>query len=162
VLLNSTLLGSSLGEYSYLGKRSVVQNAVIGRYCSIASEVFIGMGAHPVEQFSTSPLFYRRRNTFGLEVVKEDLDFEEYAPIEIGNDVWIGTRAMIMDGVTIGHGAIVAANAVVTKDVPPYAIVGGVPAKLIRYRFAPERIEELLTSEWWTHTPEQVLEQMRA
>lgn len=88
-------------------------------------------------------------NTFNLKVVDADLEFEEYAHIDIGNDVWIGARAIIMDGIKIGHGAVVAANAVVTKDIPPYAIVGGIPAKIIKYRFEPDKIERLIQSEWW-------------
>jgi hypothetical protein len=72
----------------------------------------------------------------------------------IGHDVWIGRDAMIMDGLSVGTGAVIAARALVTKDVPPYAIVGGAPARIIRYRFAPELIERLLASQWWTLSPE--------
>jgi chloramphenicol O-acetyltransferase type B len=149
VLKNTLLNNCNIGNYSYIGQKSFVQNTTIGRYCSIANDVCIGLGAHPKDFFSTSPLFYRVKNTFKMNIIDYDLNFDEYIPIIIGNDVWIGTRAIIMDGVTIGDGAIVAANAVVTKDVPPYAIVAGVPAKIISYRFEQEKISSLLILKWW-------------
>jgi acetyltransferase-like isoleucine patch superfamily enzyme len=150
ILENSLVLNSTIKTCSYIGRNSIVQNASIGSFCSIANDVFIGLGTHPTAHFSTSPLFYRVANTFNLKLIDDDYEFAEYRPIEIGNDVWIGTRAIILDGVKIGDGAIVAANAVVTKDVPPYAIVGGVPAMVIRYRFSPEKIEQLLKLQWWS------------
>ena len=79
-------------------------------------------------------------------------------PINIGSDVWIGAEAIIMDGVTIGNGAIVAAGAVVTKDVPDYGIVGGVPAKLIKYRFNEAQKKALISTEWWEKQPKEVKE----
>lgn len=149
VLNNCIINFSKIGSYSYIGRYCIIQNTTIGKYCSIANDVFIGLGKHPTDLISTSPLFYRKRNTLKLQLVEKDFDFEEYANISIGNDVWIGTRAIIMDGLKIGTGAIIAANSVVTKDVPPYAIVAGVPAKIIKYRFQENKIDELLTSEWW-------------
>jgi acetyltransferase-like isoleucine patch superfamily enzyme len=149
-ILSHTILNScTVANYSYIGRNSLVQNSLIGAYCSIANDVCIGLGQHPQDHFSTSPLFFRVNNTFKISVIEIDLDFDEYNQIDIGNDVWIGARAIIMDGVSIGDGAIVAANAVVTKDVPPYAIVGGVPAKVISYRFGQEKINNLLDSKWW-------------
>ncbi len=91
-----------------------------------------------------------------MKVVPKDSDFQDYQRIEIGNDVWIGARVVILDGVKIGNGAVIAAGAVVAKDVPPYAIVGGVPAKLIRYRLTPERLDEITRTEWWNKEPEEV------
>jgi acetyltransferase-like isoleucine patch superfamily enzyme len=127
----------------------LIQNTTIGKYCSIANDVIIGLGSHPLNLFSTSPLFYKRINPLKLKLVKENQDIKEYKPIHIGHDVWIGTRAIIMDGVRIGNGAVVASNSVVTKDVPAYAIVGGVPAKIIKYRFTDEIQLSLLKSNWW-------------
>ncbi len=150
ILENCLVINSAIKKYSYIGRNSIVQNASIGSFCSIANDVFIGLGTHPTTLFSTSPLFYRVSNTFGVKLIERDDGFSEYQPINIGNDVWLGARATVMDGVTIGDGAIIAANAVVTKDVPPFAIVAGVPAKVITYRFSPEKIEELQKTQWWS------------
>jgi chloramphenicol O-acetyltransferase type B len=141
------ILKSTIADYSYMGKSCKVQNAEIGSFCSIANEVTIGLGIHPKDFFSTSPIFYRSKNL--IFDLGEERFTEEYKPIHIGHDVWIGTRALILDGVHIGNGAIVAANAVVTKDVPEYAIVAGIPAKVINYRFdAPKRVG-LSKTQWW-------------
>lgn len=151
VLKNSILNNVFLDSYSYIGRNSLIQNTTIGKFCSIANDVMIGLGSHPTDLFSTSPLFYRKRNTFKIDFASENLDFEEYAETIIENDVWIGARATVLDGVKIQNGAIVAAGALVTSDVPPYAIVGGVPAKIIRYRFEKSKIEFLLKSKWWNN-----------
>ncbi len=149
ILENCVINHSSINSYSYIGKGCILQYATIGKFCSIGSDVCIGLGTHPIDNFSTSPLFYRKKNTLNIKLVHQDLEFNEYKPIIIGHDVWIGTRALIMDGVNIGSGAIIAANSVVTKDVPPYSIVGGSPAKIIRYRFDEAKISNLLNSNWW-------------
>lgn len=149
VLENCIVNNSEINSYSYLGRNCLVQNTTIGKFCSIANDVLIGLGNHPLDQFSTSPLFYKKSNTFSVSLIKKDFDFAEYEPIFIGDDVWIGAKAVILDGVNIGCGAIVASNSVVTKDVPPYAIVGGVPAKIIKYRFSEVKIEEMLGLKWW-------------
>jgi acetyltransferase-like isoleucine patch superfamily enzyme len=148
ILESCTINNSIIRKYSYVGKRSIVQNATIGSFCSIANDVFIGLGTHPTDYFTTSPLLYRRNNTFKLKLVEKDLDFKEYSPIVIQDDVWIGASAIVLDGVTIGQGAVVAAGSVVTKDVPPYAIVGGIPAKILKYRFGEDHVQYLLSSGW--------------
>lgn len=147
---------ASIGNYTYIGRNSLIQNTNIGNYCSIAHEVICGLGRHPLDLFSTSPIFYRRNNPLYLQIVNKDIEFDEYLPINIGNDVWIGARAIIMDGVNIGNGAVIAAGAVVTKDVPPYAIVGGVPAKIIKYRSEQDFVDKQL-KEWWNYDPKLVL-----
>jgi acetyltransferase-like isoleucine patch superfamily enzyme len=127
----------------------LIQNANIGKFCSIANNVLIGLGNHPLNFFSTSPLFYKKINPLKIILVSNELYFDEYKPIHIGNDVWIGTNAIILDGVNIGNGAVIASNSVVTKNVEPYSIVGGVPAKLIKYRFTEDKISELMKERWW-------------
>jgi acetyltransferase-like isoleucine patch superfamily enzyme len=149
LLENCIINNSAVQSYTYLGKNCLVQNTSIGKFCSIANDVLIGLGKHPMDLFSTSTLFYRKANTLKIDLIDRNIDFEEYDSISIGHDVWIGARVIIMDGVTIGNGAILAANAVVVKDVPPYAVVGGVPAKIIKYRFPANKIEELVEQKWW-------------
>jgi chloramphenicol O-acetyltransferase type B len=152
-ILNSVVLQS----YSYLNKNCVLQNVNIGRYCSIATNVQIGLGNHPTNLLSTSTLFYKKKNTFGIELIDKDINFSEYKTTNIGHDVWIGSSAIILDGVEVGIGAIIAAGAIVTKDVPPYAVVGGVPAKILKYRFSDEQIQILLESKWWEKEPQEIL-----
>jgi virginiamycin A acetyltransferase len=122
---------------------SVIHPIQIGSFCSIARSVTIQEYFHNHGKLTT---YYIGRNIFGEHVSKEVLS---KGPIQIGSDVWIGTGVQIMSGVTIGDGAVIAANATVTGDIPPYAIAGGVPARVIGYRFDPPLIEELLKLQWW-------------
>lgn len=151
----SIVLNSSFGYGSYIGNNCIIANTIIGRFCSIASRVEMVTGTHPTKDFvSTHPSFFSLNPPAGDSFVKE-CRFDEFRTtpsglsLEIGSDVWIGHNVKLLEGVTIGHGAIIAAGSVVTKDVPPYAIVGGVPAKIIRNRFDDEDIEALLRIEWW-------------
>lgn len=151
----------NMGEFSYLGMNTYIKNVKdtkIGKYCSISHEVMIGLSQHPTDCLTTHGFICHEKcpaiNNI-LTVPKENVvSFDGLKPITIGNDVWIGFRAIIMDGVNIADGAIVAAGAVVTHDVPPYAIVGGVPAKVIKYRFDTETINKLLELRWWDFPPE--------
>jgi acetyltransferase-like isoleucine patch superfamily enzyme len=145
VLISNT----SLGDFTYIAKHTSMQNAQIGKFCCIGPNCNIGLGKHPSKNFvSVHPAFYSINNTINVSFV-DSSSFEEFDLVEIGNDVWIGANAIIKDGVKIGNGAIVGAGSVITKDVDDYAIVGGVPAKLIRYRFTKQQIEQLLKIEWW-------------
>ena len=143
----STVYDSVLGRYSYVGSSSSVLNCKVGSFCSISSGCSVGLPAHPLTLVSTSPVFYSKNNF--LKTCFFERAVEENPVTTIGNDVWIGCNAKIIGGVTIGTGAIIGTGAVVTKDVPPYAVVGGVPAKIIKYRFDDETVSKLLKSQWW-------------
>lgn len=145
---NVQVTNSSMGDYSYVGRRSRIIYADVGKFCSIAGDVRLGMGTHTLDKLSTSPIFTERKNSTGHHWAEVQTD-NPYKRVTVGNDVWIGTRALIMGGVTIGDGAVIGAGAIVTKDVPPYAIVVGVPARIIRYRFSNVTIEKLETLKWW-------------
>ena len=147
----------SIGAFSTIdGIRGtgVARNVSIGRYVSIGRHVDICLTQHPTDWLSTSARQYnadylRWRTFTGTSVAA--MPYEITQPVTIGNDVWIGNRAIVMGGVTIGDGAIVAAGAVVTRDVPPYSIVGGIPAKVMRRRFDDDTISEIRASEWWRY-----------
>lgn len=138
-----------LGRHSYVGSNFSCPNAEtkIGAFCSIAANVLICPTQHPAGFLSTHPFSYLHEHK--LKGQRKMTPFSHTKPAVIGNDVWIGQNAVIMDGVHVGDGAIVAAGAVVTKDVPPYAIVGGVPARVIKYRFDAGTIKELSELKWW-------------
>jgi len=140
---------SSLGNFTYIASGSIVTKVKIGSFCSIGPECRIGLGMHPTRDFvSTHPAFFSTLKQSGVTFSDEDY-FEEFASISIGNDVWLGSRVTVVDGVSIGDGAVIGAGAVVTKNVPPYAVVGGVPAQVLRYRFSDEDISFLLKIKWW-------------
>ena len=144
-----------MGDYSYVGRNSRIIHADVGKFCSIASETKIGLGTHTLDKISTSPIFTEAKNGTKQSWVKAS-SVNPFKRVTVGNDVWIGVRAMVMGGVTIGDGAVIGAGSIVTKDVPPYAVVAGVPAKIIRYRFTQEQIDVLLAHPWWNLPEEQL------
>lgn len=155
----------SLGRGTYVGPNSRLPHCKIGRYCSIGPDVVVLAGTHPIdEKISTHPCFYSLGEQAGFTYVKEQ-SYNEFllcGPtnkyyVEIGSDVWIGARSTLVGGVRIGNGAVVAAGSVVTKDVPDYAVVGGVPAKQIRFRFNEELRTSLLAERWWEKDEEWIL-----
>ncbi len=152
VVFNDVLMDScTVGDHTYIQKKATIFNADIGKFCSIASGVSIGPGIHKMDGVSTHPVFFLKNTPLKKVYSNKDL-FESSKVTTIGNDVWIGERAILIDGITVGTGAIIAAGSVVTKDVEPYSVVGGVPAKHIKYRFDELEIKGLLESEWWNYS----------
>lgn len=154
--------GTIVGKYTYGYERLCHENNLIeriGSFCSINHTVHVGVGNHPMDFISTSPIMYTAEGVmFGPEHVEGFLPFNYQLSLQqikgnekvvIGNDVWIGTNVVVLPGVKIGNGAIIAAGAVVTKDVPDYAIVGGVPAKIIKYKYSEKQISILNKVRWW-------------
>jgi acetyltransferase-like isoleucine patch superfamily enzyme len=149
------IMRGKVGAYTYIrggGRFAGVRR--IGRYCSVAPGVVVGDGPHPLDWMSTHPfqwgdtLLLPKSLRNATQFIEPNNQKER---VVIGNDVWLGASCLVLKGVTIGDGAVVAAGAVVTKDVPPYAIVGGVPARVIRYRFPDAIIDRLRKVAWWNY-----------
>jgi acetyltransferase-like isoleucine patch superfamily enzyme len=145
----ATLLDSILGAYSYVQSGTVVCNVEIGAFCSIASGVNIGLGAHPTFMVSTNPVFYDHEQPLPKFFTRDRLFTQIFPRTTIGADVWIGQGAMIKAGVKIGTGAVIGAGSVVVKDIPPYAIAVGNPCRPIKLRFSEDICQRLFDSRWW-------------
>ena len=156
----SQAYASTFGRFTYYGAQTRINHTEIGRFCSIGSYVSLGLWSHPVgRNVSTHPIFHSTLGQAGgVSWLKAGLA-EEFKKVKIGHDVWIGDFAIVRGGVTVGNGAVIGAGAVVTKDVPAYAIVAGVPAKVIRLRFTEEEVAWLQGTEWW-NLPEEKLRRM--
>lgn len=147
-------------KLSYIGEGSRLRNVRVGPYCSIGPGVLIGLGEHPTDRFSTHPAFYSGSGQVGLSYVSKST-FREYGDtVVLDGDVWIGANVIVRAGVKIGFGAIVASGSVVTKDVEPYSIVGGVPAKFIRKRLDEKTVEKVVKSNWWLHDQDWIISNM--
>lgn len=133
-----------VGSYVYVGKNTFITKAQIGNYVQIGSECAIGPGEHDINEFSINSIF--------MKDVYRELTNKE---VTIGNDVWLGTHVIILRGVRIGNGAVIAAGAVLTKDAEPYGVYAGVPARLVKYRFSNDIINNLEKSSWWKYEPEE-------
>lgn len=140
-----------IGAYSFFRSGVVSSDLTIGRFCSLGENIHIGVNAqaHPAHWVSTSPFQYDQ--SFKNTPIQLSYKIAQ-SETSIGNDVWIGEGVLIMEGVSIGDGAIVAARAVVNRDVAPYTVVGGIPARLIRDRFSESTAKELLDTQWWNYS----------
>jgi len=139
---------AQVGAFSYISRESVIVMTQVGRFCSVGPYLICGWGGHPTSFVSTSPVFYSTRGQCGISFADRDY-YDEKRTTTIGNDVWIGARVFIKDGINVGNGAIIGAGAVVVKDVPDYAIVAGCPARVIRFRFNEQIRSKLLQIAWW-------------
>lgn len=159
-----------MSSFSYMGDYCELPQVEVGKFCSIAAHVTLAAGNHPMSYVSTSPYTYSTiRNSF----TKKQLYTQEFFYTDenhkylckIGNDVWIGTGATLVCGskaLNIGDGAVIAAGSVVTKDVPPYAVVAGCPAKILHYRFSDEMISKVEKEKWWDKSEEWIRESVKS
>ncbi len=154
---HSSVLDSDLGYASYVASGSFLRRTIVGKYCCIGKNVRVIDVTHPSRDYvSVHPLFFAKKTVVGESYVRKQ-KFDEYLTlpdnpsrsVRIGNDVWIGDGAMILGGHSIGDGAVIAAGAVVTKDIEPYTIAAGVPARPVRKRFSEEDIAFLQEVKWW-------------
>lgn len=145
---NNKIFNAKIDSYTYVQFNSRVFNCEIGKFCSLANSVSIAPGIHDLNNVTTHPSLIQKSTPLPKVFAKKD-NIVSCKKVIIGNDVWIGENSLIMDGVKVGNGAVIAAGAIVVKDVEPYSVVAGVPAKHIKYRFDIETITILQKSEWW-------------
>lgn len=159
------------GRGTYVSTHSRLAYTKVGRYCSIGDKVNVVLGAHPTDFVTTHPSFYYDTTSqigytyhLGEPLYNQIYKYpngESFYQVVIGNDVWIGSHVLILGGVTIGDGAVIAAGGVVTHDIDPYTIVGGVPAKAIKKRFSKDVIEALLRIKWWNWSTADISERYK-
>lgn len=148
------IVNSTFDRYSFCGYDCQIINCSVGAFTSIASNVVIGGAMHPMSWVSMSPVFYKGRDS----VKTKFAEHKRPAALKtnIGNDVWIGQGAILKAGITVGDGAVIGMGSIVTKDVPPYFIVAGNPARFIRKRFNEAQIEKLLSIKWWSWSDKEI------
>ncbi len=158
LLSNTRVYKSKVGMFTYISSNSLISNTKIGRYSSIGNWVSTGIGRHPTNFVSSHPLFHSEIVSKSLGFVPYDSVGEKYEThkilesgyyVEIGSDVWIGDRVLIMDGIKIGDGAVIGAGSIVNKNVEPYEVVAGIPARHLKYRFSKTEVEFLVSLKWW-------------
>lgn len=143
----SQVINSSMNKHSFCGYDCIIVDTEIGSFCSISDNCEIGRSGHTIDWVSTSPVFNKNKDQIKKKYSLHE--FNDNKKTIIGNDVWIGSRCLIKSGVKIGDGAVIGMGSVVTKDIPPYEIWGGNPAKYIKKRFSDHNIQELIKLEWW-------------
>lgn len=156
ILSFAKLKNARIGKFSRIGKGVTVLNASIGNFTAIGKNSNIGTGSHPTNYLSTNNIFYKKGEWGFNNEWAGNIQFEKPKNIIIGNDVWIGINTIVLDGVEIGDGAIIGAGSIVTKNVPPYAIAVGTPAKIVKYRFPNDIVEYLLKVKWWNLNEKQI------
>lgn len=151
----SHINNSQIGKYSYVGHDCFLSNVQMGSFVSIADNCRIGGAAHPMERVSTSPVFHAGKNVMKKNFA--DFPMLSTPTTTIGSDVWIGANTVVISGVNIASGAVVGAGSVVTKDIGPYEIWAGNPAKKIRNRFEEHIIDGMLSARWWEWNDEKIM-----
>ena len=150
---NTKMVNAQVGAYSYIQSQGRIFNCQIGKFCSIAASVSIAPGIHDMNFVTTHPSLVQKTTPLPKVFARKDNSITS-KKVTIGHDVWIGEKVVILDGVNIGNGAVIASGAIVTKDVEAYAVVGGVPAKHIKYRFDEQTVVLIQNSQWWNYTDE--------
>lgn len=150
----SQIVNVKIGKYSDVGYDCIIINAEIGAFCSLGANIVIGGASHTIEWVSTSPVFNENKDHLPKKFSNHKFSLE--SKTVVGNDVWIGNNVMIKANVKISDGAVLGMGSIVTKDVGPYEIWAGNPAKLIKKRFEDDKIEKLLETQWWNLTDNEI------
>jgi acetyltransferase-like isoleucine patch superfamily enzyme len=145
---------AEIGKCTIIGTMAAVYDCSVGKFCSIARDCYVGGASHPIEWVTTSPCFHIKNNVTGVCYAENHYEWKKQTTI--GNDVWIGAKTIVSAGVTIHDGAVIGGGSVVTKDIGPYEIWAGNPARFIRKRFDDETIKKLKKLKWWDYSDEKL------